>query len=67
MTQPELISFRQASVLTNVSERTLTRMADRGELTVFWFGKTKRLSVQELLRPRSETGQTCLSGLTEGA
>jgi excisionase family DNA binding protein len=49
MTQLELISFRQASVLTNVSERTLTRMADRGELTVFWFGKTKRLSVQELV------------------
>ena len=67
MTQPELISFRQASVLTNVSERTLTQMADRGELTVFWFGKTKRLSIQELLHPRSEIGRTSLSRLTEGA
>jgi excisionase family DNA binding protein len=49
---PELISFQDAARLTGVSERTLTRMTERGELTLYRFGSTKRLSRQEILQPR---------------
>lgn len=50
---PRLVSFRQAAALTGVSERTLTRLVERGELSVYRFGHTKRLDVQELLTPAS--------------
>jgi excisionase family DNA binding protein len=65
MTTPELISFREAASLIGVSERTLTRMSERGELTVYWFGSTKRLSVQDLLTPKLKSAISEPSSLTE--
>ncbi len=56
MDDRELVSYKEGRMLTGVSERTLKRMVQRGELKEYVFGKSKRLSRRELLTPRSQLG-----------
>ncbi|WP_157463706.1 helix-turn-helix domain-containing protein [Deinococcus pimensis] len=56
MSDWKLVSYQEAEELVGVSARTLKRMVQRGELTEYTFGRSKRLSLKELLTPRSPTG-----------
>lgn len=56
MNDLKLVTYKEASLLTEVSERTLKRMVQRGELTEYPFGRSKRLSLKELTTPRSRPG-----------
>lgn len=56
MGERELLTYLEAVELVGVSARTLKRMVQRGELTEYPFGKSKRLSRRELLTPRTKSG-----------
>lgn len=58
MNDRELVTYKEGRVLTGVSERTLKRMVQRGELNEYVFGKSKRLSRRELLTPRGVNART---------
>lgn len=51
MSDRDLLSYKEAAALVDVSTRTLRRMVQRGELTEYSFGSAKRLSRTELLSP----------------
>lgn len=52
MSNCELVSYKEARELIGVSERTLKRMVEDGELSEYSYRSTKRLSRVELLTPR---------------